>query len=357
MLTTIVSFIVVLSILVFFHELGHFLVAKYVGVQVEEFAIGMGPKLIGHQQGETLYSIRILPLGGFCKMTGEMPVDDEESDPEEIKLYQQAVKKGKCLFQKSVLERISVITMGPIMNFLLAAVLFMLIFNIFGIPVDTSSSTIIGQVVPEGPAYRAGLKEGDKILAINNKPVDDWKAMAKIIHQHPKEEISLKVLRGQEILNLKVTPRLDENRKVGLIGIIPILKREPVNLFKSIILGIKQTGMYIFALVMGLWKMITQQMSAQVSGPVKIAQMVGNATESGMMRLMRLSAIISINLGIMNLLPFPALDGGRLVFLGVELVRGEPVDPEKEGVVHLIGFVLLMLLFVFIMIKDIKSII
>ncbi|GAB6098860.1 RIP metalloprotease RseP [Halanaerocella petrolearia] len=357
MLTTIISFIAVLGVLVFFHELGHFLVAKYVGVQVEEFAIGMGPKLVGKQAGETLYSLRILPLGGFCKLTGEMPVDDEESDPEELKLYQEALDKGKCLFQKSTWQRIGVIGMGPIMNFLLAAILFMLIFSIYGVPVDTSSTTEIGQVLPEQPAYQAGLRDGDEIIAINGQQVKNWKELSTIIHQHPKEELTIKIRREKEIVQLKVTPRLDQKRKVGVIGIVPVFKRKPVNIFNALKLGIAQTYNTMVAIVLGLYKMITRQMAAQVSGPVKIAQMVGNATQSGMLRLMQLSALISINLGIMNLLPLPALDGGRLVFLGVEVVRGKPIDPEKEGLIHLIGLVLLMVLFVVIMIKDIRSII
>ncbi|GAB6137619.1 RIP metalloprotease RseP [Halanaerobaculum tunisiense] len=357
MLTTIISFIVVLGVLVFIHELGHFLVAKYVGVQVEEFAIGMGPLLAGKEVGETLYSIRIFPLGGFCKMTGEMPVDEEDSDPEEVRLYQEALDKGKCLFQKSVGERIAVISMGPVMNFLLAAILFMSIFTIFGQPVDTSSSTVIGRVIPDQPAQQAGLQEGDEILAVNGHQVENWTQLATRINNHPEKEIILKVQREQEVFNLEVTPRLDQERDVGLIGIVPILQRESVSLVKAVWLGIRQAGLVIYGLIAALYKMITGQMAAQVSGPVKIAQMVGQATESGLLRLLNLSAIISVNLGVMNLLPFPALDGGRLVFLGVEVIRGEPIDSEKEGLVHLVGFMILIALFILIVIKDVTSII
>ncbi|OCL27124.1 RIP metalloprotease RseP [Orenia metallireducens] len=359
MLTTLVSFIIVLGILVFFHELGHFMVAKYVGVQVEEFAIGMGPKLLGKQYGETLYSIRLLPLGGYCKMTGEMPVDDNGDDikQEEVELYQKAFREEKCLFQKSVWQRFWVIFMGPVMNFLLAALFFTLIFSIYGVEVNTSESTVIGQVFPEQPAYEAGLRDGDKILAVNNQKVGNWEELAGIINKNPNQEIALQVERDNQILELNVVPRLDEDREVGVIGIIPVYNRKSVNIFEAIWLGIQRTGIYIYGLILGLWKMVTGQMASDVSGPVKIAQFVGDAARSGMLRLMEFSALISINLGIMNLLPIPALDGGRLVFLGWELITGKPVDPEKEGMVHLVGFVLLMVLFVVIMIKDIRSII
>ncbi|MCK8816492.1 RIP metalloprotease RseP [Natroniella sulfidigena] len=353
---TIISFIIVLGVLVFFHELGHFLVAKHVGVQVEEFALGMGPKLIGKQVGETLYSIRILPLGGFCKMTGEMPIDDD-SDPEEVERYQEAVRKNKCLFQKSVWERIGVISMGSIMNFILAALLFALIFNIFGVPVDSSSSTVIGQVIPEQPAYQAGLRDGDKVVAVNEQQVETWEELSEFIHNNPGQQLSLEVERNGQLLELEVTPIKDEEQGKGIIGIIPILTREPVNILSALWLGIKQTGLYVVAIIVGLYQMITGQIAAEVSGPVRIAQMVGDAAQTGMLRVMNLAAIISVNLGIMNLLPIPALDGGRLVFLGYEIITGKPVDQEKEGMVHLIGFILLMVLFVIIMIQDLRTII
>ncbi|MCK8826277.1 RIP metalloprotease RseP [Natroniella acetigena] len=356
MILTIVSFIIVLGILVFFHELGHFLVAKHVGVQVEEFALGMGPKVIGKQVGETLYSIRMLPLGGFCKMTGEMPIDDE-SEQEEIEAYQEAVRNNKCLFQKSVWERIGVISMGSIMNFILAILLFALIFTIFGIPVDSSSSTVIGQVIPEQPAYQAGLRDGDKVLAVNDQQVESWDQLSEVIHSNPGQQLSLEVERDGQVFETEVTPIMEQERQEGVIGIIPVLTREPVNIFRALWLGLKQTGLYIVAIIVGLWQMITGQIGAEVSGPVRIAQMVGDAAQSGMLRVMNLAAIISVNLGIMNLLPIPALDGGRLVFLGYEIITGKSVDQEKEGMVHLIGFILLMLLFVIIMIQDLRAII
>ena len=355
MLTTIVSFIVVLGILIFFHELGHFMVAKYVGVQVEEFAIGMGPKLISKQKGETLYSLRALPLGGFCKMTGEMPID-EEADEEEIKLYEQAVEDERTLFQKSILERFGVLSMGSIMNFVLGILLFALIFMFFGVPTGQSDSTVIGQVQPQSPAYEAGLRDHDQIIAIDGVEVDEWQEVQTKIHQSQEEELLLEVERDGAVLEYRVTPEYEERVDNAIIGIAPVFQRERINPISALGRGIMQTVMLIFGILHAFGQMITGQMAAEVAGPVGIASMIGDSARSGLLRLMEFTALISINLGVINLLPIPALDGGRLVFLLVEAVRGKPVDPEKEGLVHLVGMALLLLLMVVIVFFDIQRI-
>jgi len=352
LLTTIISFIVVLSILVFFHELGHFMIAKWSDVRVEEFAIGMGPKLLGTEYGETVYSLRALPLGGYCKLTGEMPLDDEV-DEEEKEIYLEAKRNNNCFFQKSVWKRIAVVIMGPIMNFLLAALLFATIFGVYGQPVKPMDQATIGRVFPQQPAYKAGIKEGDQVLAIDGQRVNSWEDLATEINKKPQEEIKLKIKRNNKTMNIKLTPRLDEKSGRGLIGIAPVVQRQKASLLKSIWLGIQQTGLYIYAIAIGLWQMISGQISAQVSGPVEIAKMVGRASNTGMLRLLELAALISVNLGFMNLLPIPALDGGRLVFLGLEIVRGKPIDPEKEGTAHMVGFALLILLLFVVTVKDI----
>lgn len=356
MLTTIVSFVVVISILIFVHEFGHFIVAKKTGVLVEEFAIGMGPKLVGKQKGETLYSIRLFPLGGYCKMTGEFPVDEEEDEVEDVKQYRQAYRNGRCLFQKSVFERIAVIFTGPLMNFLLAVVVFSLIFSVFGVPVSGSSSTVIGTVLPDKPAKEAGLQAQDKIVAVNDQQVNNWEELAGLINKNPNQEITVTVKRNGRLKSFQVTPELDSERDVGLIGIMPQLVREKAGIFKSIKLGVQQTLAVTVGIINGVWQMITGQMSSSVAGPVKIAQLVGDAAQVSILKVLNLMAILSVNLGILNLLPFPALDGGRLVFLGIEAVRGKAIDPEKEGFVHFIGLVLLLILMGIVVYRDIVDI-
>jgi regulator of sigma E protease len=191
------------------------------------------------------------------------------------------------------------------------------------------------------------------VLAIDGQRVNSWEDLATEINKKPQEEIELKIKRNNTTMNIKLTPKLDEKSGRGLIGIAPVVQRQKVSLFKSIWLGIQQTGLYIYAIAIGLWQMITAQISAQVSGPVEIAKMVGRASNTGMLRLLELAALISVNLGFMNLLPIPALDGGRLVFLGLEVVRGKPIDPEKEGTAHMVGFALLILLLLVVTVKDI----
>lgn len=351
---TIITFVIVLGILVFFHEFGHYIVAKATGVRVEEFALGFGPKLIGFRRGETAYSLRAFPLGGFCKLTGEFPNAEEELSGEELISYREAVAAGRALYQKSVLQRFGVIFTGPLMNFFLAAVLLSIIFVVSGVPYAGSNEPIIGMTVPEEPAYKAGLKEGDRLVAINDQPVKVWDDISKLIGESDTEIITLKILRAGQEKIIQVQPRLEEGRRI--IGIWPKVINQQVGFFQAIWIAIQETWLMIKTIVLGFWQMLTFQVKPQVGGPVLIAKMVGEAAEIGWIYLLRFTAMLSINLGIINLVPFPALDGGRILFLAIELIRGKSIDPEKEGFVHFIGFVLLMALIVVILYNDIVRI-
>jgi regulator of sigma E protease len=355
MLTTIISFIIVLGILVFIHEFGHFISAKKSGIRVEEFALGYGPKLFSHKKGETMYSIRALPLGGFCKMTGEFPDDGDLSD-EEKEIYLDAKRKNQLFYQKSVWKRFLVIFMGPFMNFMLAAFLFILIFSVYGLPVNSSQSTILGDIIPGQAAAESGLKPGDKIIAVDGQRVDNWNNLANIIHNSNGKELLIEFQRDANIRELRITPKYNEEDGY-VIGIYPQVIREKIGIFSSIKWGLLQTWHVFRLTILGFVQIISRRSSAEIGGPIIIASMVGQALEIGFSNLLNLMAIISINLGIINLLPFPALDGGRLLFIIIEIVRGRPVDPQKEGFVHLIGFALLMVLMAFFVYKDIARII
>ncbi len=352
MLVTIISFIIVLGILIFIHEFGHFITAKKAGIKVEEFALGMGPRLISHKKGETVYSIRAIPVGGFCNMTGEFPPDADMSE-EELKSYEQAKIEGRAFHQQSIAKKFAVIFMGPFMNFLLAVIIFIFVFSVFGIPVDTSSTTIIGDIVPQQPASEAGLKPGDRIISINNNKVAEWKEMSYYIHDAANEEISIKFLRDESEYEIKLIPEYDESAEGGIIGIFPELIKEKIGFFNSVKMGVLQTGRVIWLTLNGFAQMIHERSTEGIGGPIAIASIVGQAARIGIENLLNWMAIISINLGIINLLPIPALDGGRLVFIFIEFLRGKPVPAEKEGFVHFIGFVLLILLMVFFTYKDI----
>lgn len=341
---TILASIIIFGLIIFVHEFGHYSMAKLSGIRVEEFALGMGPKVVSFKRGETLYSLRAFPLGGFCKMSGE--TGNEDYVPS--KSYDQ-----RRFDQKPILSRMAVIAGGPIMNFILAALVLTLIFSVLGVPQDFSNA--IGEVIAGNPADEAGLKSGDKIIEINGTPVDRWSELVNIIHANPEKEIFLKIERENREFTVKLIPRLDPESQTGKIGITPgETKWERIGLVPGIKEGLNRTFQITILTIAGLIEMIRGRVSAEgISGPVGIIQIIGESARYGFVYLANLTAVISINLGLINLLPIPALDGSRLIFLLLEAVRGRPVNPNKENFVHLIGFVLLMVLMVLITYKDI----
>ncbi len=358
LLTTILVFIIFLGVLIFVHELGHFILAKKSGIRVEEFALGFGPKLISHKKGETLFSIRAIPLGGFCNMVGMISVDDsdkEDYSEEEINLYEETVDQGRTFHQKSPLKRILVLSMGAIMNFILAFVAFVLIFGIYGLPVDYSSEPVIGQAYPNHPAAEAELRAGDRVIAIENQRVESWEELVAYIHESPDQMLEFNVQRNGSEMIINVTPRYDEAAGHGIIGIEPDIIRErggPITTAQSAFI---QTGDVMLVTLNGFLQIFAQRSTEGLGGPVMIASIVGEAARTGFDDLLTWLAIISVNLGILNLLPFPALDGGRIVFILIELIIGKPLSQKKESFVHTIGFSLLILLMIFIVYQDILT--
>ncbi|MDW7675861.1 MAG: RIP metalloprotease RseP [Bacillota bacterium] len=338
-MTTFWAALFVFGLLIFFHELGHFLAAKRAGIKVEEFAIFMGPKVFSRKVGETLYTIRLLPLGGYCKMAG---MEGDSND-------------DRGFNSKSVPQRMAVIAAGSFMNFFLAILLFSFIFGVIGIP-DNNPTTVVNNVILNMPAAEAGLQSGDKIVAINDQKVTEWQQLVTVINQSPEQEIKLTINRDDINMDIYVTPMLDPDRGVGLIGIEPQTGWQRIGLLNAIVIATKQTVQFTALILQSLYLMVTMQMAADVAGPVGIVQEIGNQARVGLPYLLNLAAIISINLGIFNLLPIPALDGSRLVFLFIEAIRRKPLDPEKENFVHLIGFALLLLLVIVVTYKDISRI-
>ncbi|MDD2211440.1 MAG: RIP metalloprotease RseP [Clostridia bacterium] len=334
--------LIVFGIIIFVHEFGHFILAKLSGIRVEEFSLGMGPQVVGHKKGETLYSLRALPLGGFCKMTGEMMVDDDAPpDPRNFN-------------EKSLWARMAVVVSGSLMNFLLGAMIFALMFSVIGVPKDYAN--FVGDVLPGSAAEIVGIQANDEILSINGKPLKSWSEITGIIHHSTEEKLEVELKRNQQIFKVTVIPQYDPERQVGLIGIVP---RDPLwermGLFAGIGKGFTQTYELTVGMLQQLGLLISGQVSADgVTGPVGIIQLIGESARFGWVNVAYLTALISINLGLINLLPIPALDGGRLFFLLIEAVRGgKKVKPEKENLIHFLGFALLMALMLFITYKDI----
>lgn len=332
--------IIILSVLIVVHEFGHFLLARLNGVRVEEFALGMGPKIIGRfSKKGTFFAWRLFPIGGYCKMSGE---DGGEGDDE------------AAFYNKSVPRRISIIVAGPLMNFVLAFVLFIFAFMGMGVPSD---APIIGRVMDGYPAAVAGIEDGDKILAVAGIDISTWQQAIEIIQQEGKEgePLSLLLERDGESFSLDVSPEIIGDNARPMLGIEQSI--EKANLWGSIKLGLYNTYSFTKQILMAFVYMFTGQVEVELAGPVGMAGIVGTVASSGMLNLLVLAGIISINLGIINLLPLPALDGGRVVFMIIEGIRGKAIDPDKEAMVHFIGIMALFALMILVTYQDIVKLI
>lgn len=349
--------LVVFGLLILFHELGHFAVAKLAGVQVYEFSIGFGPRLTGFRKGETAYNIRIVPLGGFVRMAGMDPEEDqreaakkppETNAPEDRDLMPVPLDARRSFMHQSVLKRMAIIAAGPVMNFALAIMLFTVSIWFYGLPLNKN---IIGRVLEGKPAAAVGMQAGDVIDRINGTQVKTWEDLVRIIHKSPNQELKIQVSRGQETKTFNVTPVKDPSTNTGLIGIEYATERPGV--LTSLKLGALKTYEMLKITITFLGKMLARQMPVELSGPVRITSELAKAAETGMITLINIAGFLSIQVGLFNLFPIPALDGSRLMFLGLEGIRGTPIDPTKENFIHLVGLALLLLLMVVITYKDI----
>lgn len=339
-LNTFIAFVLVFGTIVFFHELGHFVVAKLAGVQVYEFALGFGPAIFKAKPGETAYSIRLFPLGGFVKLAG---MDESEEAEEPI-----SPDDPRNFNNKAIPVRMATIAAGPLMNFFLAMVMFAIYFMLIVVP------PTIALVEPGSAADQAGFRAGDELVAIDNQKVETTGQVISIIQDSPEQILSIQVRRGDSLITLDVAPT-DVNG-AGRLG-VDIQDKPQLPLIPSIIEGIRLTGHVSRELVVSLVRMVTGQMQADLAGPVGIFQIVGEAANQGLANLLFLAALLNINLGLLNLLPVPVLDGGWLVLLGLEGVRGKPIAPEHRGIAQFIGLALLILLMVFATFQDLSRLI
>ena len=329
-MSTIIIVLLIFGLLVIVHEFGHFSVAKLIGVKVEEFAVGMGPKIAGFQKGETLYTLRVLPLGGFCSMLGE----DQESDDK------------RSLNNKSKLGRAAVFAAGSIMNIILAIVLLSITLYFIGTP-----TTTIAKVEKGYPAYQAGIRSGDKIISMNDKKIENYDEIQKMITNSKNESLKITIQRKDQIKNTAISPKYDEKLNRYRIGISPSYQRSIIG---AVISSFEQS---IF-LTKSILKILGQLLAGKgnldsLTGPVGVIAIVNETAKVGILPVVLLAAQISLNLGIFNLLPIPALDGSRLMFLMIEVLRGKPLPPEKEGVFHFMGLMVLMVFAIFVAYRDV----
>ena len=348
MLTTL-AIVFVFGSMVMIHELGHYMVAKWIGVKVIEFSFGFGPKIVGYQGKETLYALRIIPLGGFVKLHG-MDAEVDANGQEVI----APTHDPRSFMNKPVWQRMAVIVAGPLMNFALAIILFVSVFAYLGIPAP-GTTNMIGSLVEGKPAATAGIKPGDKILAVNGESTLSWTRLIEVIRPKPDQVLTLTVERdkGKQHQTVSVKTEKDVQTGNGMIGIAPEIIYTHASILHATSFGLERTVDFTKFIMVSLVQMITGKIPADVGGPVMIAQVIGEGARQGLANLLSLTGVLSIQLGLINLFPIPALDGSRLVFLLIEGVRGKPLNPEKENMIHLVGFVLLMALMIAVTYKDV----
>ncbi|SER07311.1 regulator of sigma E protease [Gracilibacillus ureilyticus] len=414
-MNTIIAFILMFGLLVFVHEFGHYIFAKKAGMLVREFAIGFGPKIFSIVKNETLYTIRLLPMGGYVRVAGEDPeiielkpgqhigvtfnedekvnqiiVNNKDKHPdclvievENIDLDHKLMIEGyevgeerpysfqvdeKAHFimdekatqiapynrqfaSKTLGQRGMQLFAGPMMNFVLSIVIFLILGFIQGIPADEIK---IGSVIENSPAEEAGFQKDDTVIEINGQSVSEWNDFERFVQSSPDEQVDMVVLRNGEEVSLEIVPAAIETEQgeIGQAGVTLALEKSFLRTFPY---SIQETYEWSTLIITNLGKLITGQFSIDMlSGPVGIYDATDQVVQTGFLNFMMWTAILSVNLGIMNLVPLPALDGGRLLFVGIEAVRGKPIDPQKEGVVHFVGFALLMLLMIVVTWNDIQ---
>lgn len=348
MITSIVSAIVVLGVLIFVHELGHFLFAKYFGVGVETFSLGFGPKIFARTVGETEYRISAFPLGGYVKMVGENK--DDELPEEDL---------PRSFMAKTPQQRMAIVAAGPCFNLVFAYLIFVVVCMI-GIP---TSTTKIGEVMKDKPAARAGLREGDRVKSINGKPVSRWNDLAQLISESDGKPLALTVERDGKTFVVQVTPEMRTAKNLlgdmvtsPVIGVMVSKEviTERVGPLDAIVKGSEHTWNVTKLTVVAVGKIFTGSISVDnIGGPIMIAKTAGEQAETGLVYFLSFMALLSINLGLLNLLPVPILDGGHLVFYLWEMLVGKPVNLKTREVAQQIGLVLLLGLMVLAFYNDI----
>lgn len=342
MLVSLLSFLLVIGISVVIHELGHFLFSLRFDVKVYEFAFGMGPAFFQKRRGETVYSLRAFPIGGFVRLAGMEEEQDGESAPPE-----------RTYPHKSPSQRFAILAGGPLFNILLAIALTTALLAFHGI-LDLKTATV-GSTMAGYPAEQIGLASGDRIISINGKNVANWDSMSATLRSEaPKGPIELLVEREGKHLTFSAIVEKDKEYGVPLLGIRPRNVRYPLP--EALLRSVGTAWDMTVSILRGLWTWASRQEDVEFAGPVGIASMAGDAARQGWWSFISFLAVINLNLGILNLFPFPALDGGRLSFLIGEMVTGRRLPSKWENVIHLAGFALLLALIVYVTWKDILRI-
>jgi len=358
MVTSIAAAVVVLGLLIVVHEFGHFILAKRLGVGVIKFSLGFGPKLASRVMGGTEYALSAIPLGGFVKMVGED--SDAEEDGE-----QEPVDPSISFSHQPLWKRFAIVGAGPGLNIAFAVVAFSFVFAVYGARVPSEAARV-GRVADGMPAAQAGLQAADVVTAVDGRPIETWDDLFRTIRASGGREIEMTIQRGRETLQVRVAPeRKPEKSLYGevegeafFVGIERGFDERPVGPIEAVGLGFSQTGWWIKTMVVSVVKLVQGRISrGDVGGPILIVQEAGKQARIGLENLLHFMAVISINLGILNLLPIPVLDGGHLFFFGMEAVMRRPLDIRHREIAQQIGLAVLIALMAFAFYNDIARII
>jgi regulator of sigma E protease len=353
MSTSILAFVIVLGVLIFFHELGHFIVARLFGVGVQKFSLGFGPRIFGKKVGITDYRISAIPLGGYVKMVGDEP--DAELDPADIPI---------SFTHKHVFKRFLIVAAGPFFNLLLAVIIFFGIYMVSGTYILKAT---VGKVDPDSPAAIGGLQAQDEIIAINGLAIATWEDMAAIISDSEGQRLNITVDRETGRQDLEVTPEIRSTKNIfnedidryviGISAAGDILQKD-LSFFQAGAESVAQTYNITKLTILSVIKLIQGTVSAKtLGGPIMIAEMAGQQAKAGPANLAFFIALLSINLAILNFLPIPVLDGGHLVFFTIEMIIGRPVNTRMREMAQQAGIFILIMLMIFVFYNDISRIV
>lgn len=346
------SAVVLLGVIIFVHEIGHFLSAKLVGVRVLKFSLGFGPKILSRKYGDTEYLISSIPFGGYVKMFGEEAGEELKEEEKPFSYSHQPVWK-----------RFIIVFSGPFFNLIFALIIFFIIF-IYGLPVLFPE---VGEVLKSSPAESAGLIKGDTILSINGLRINQWDEMTKIIHNSPERNLMFEVRRQEKIISFSIIPEkkvikdiFGQDKEIGLIGIKPsgntFIKKS--SLYAAITDSIRRTWEISVLTVVSIIKLIQRIIPMEtLGGPILIVQMAGEQASQGLLNFFLFMAIININLGVLNLLPIPVLDGGHILFLGIEAIRRKPLNEKFINIAQRVGLALILFIMAFALYNDITRLI
>lgn len=331
-----------IGLLVFIHELGHFITAKLYKLKVELFAFGFGPELIGFTYGETRYSICLFPLGGMVKLPGE-DLDSSTGSPDEF-------------LSQPWYKRMTIALAGPLMNYALAAVFFASVVYFWGISKPVTAA-VIGQVIEGKPAAQAGLKEGDKIVRIGDTPINSWEEMASIIYKRPEVRVEILVERGGKLKQYSLKTIKDPRSGYGLIGIAPQFTMEKYGVLGSLKLGAQLTWLQTYYTLKYLWLKLVEWEKPELAGPIGVIQVLAKAAKMGLANMLYLLGVISTALGLFNLLPIPLVDGGHIFMALFEFATKKPLNKKTIYVANFVGLGIIIFIFIFATYSDISRII